>query len=191
MQLYKKKVHEKKGREGKGKKQENVILRKMIKLKEGKQGIVTSHTTYPWSYSNTLFRNFRLNETVKYITTFRWPKQKTFAKTKKLLVGVRVRGICDTEELKLKAYDSVGPLNEDHNACTWEYTKATKRKNPRETKRKNAPLTVPDVSQNKCDSTQYFKKNRKLELRFKRTPLQPPHDYKTCGGFLLCFKGKL
>ena len=52
--------------------------------------------------------------------------------------SVRVRCIlvCDTEELNLKAYDSVGSLNEDHNECTWEYTIEMKRKKLRAMKQR-------------------------------------------------------
>ena len=176
MQLYKKKKCKKKGH--KMKKQV-----KSIRLNKVRQGIITSHTTYPWNYSNTLFRE----EVVEYITTLRWSKR--LSKTKKLLVGVHIRSVCDTEQLVLVSRDAVGPLNETHNECTWEYQKETKRRNTKEMKGKNATLAELEVLEDKCKSMQYFKKKSKLEIRFKR--IIQSQSYKTCEGFLLCFKGKL
>ena len=175
MQICKKKC-KKKGHKLK------VKLVKSIRLSKVQQGIITSHTTYPWNYSNVLFRE----EVVEYITTFRWPKK--FSKTKKLLVGVHIRSVCDTEQLVLVSRDTIGPLNETHNACTWEYQKEKKRRDIKETKGKNASLAEPDVLEDNCKSMQYFKKS-KLEIHIKR--ITQSQSYKTCEGFLLCFKGRL
>ena len=174
MQKYKKKKNESKKSESK----------KSVKLNGWEQGIIRSHALYPWDYSDT--KSLFTDGITEYKTIFKWPKK--FSKTKKLLLGVHVRGICDTEELELVSRDIVGPVNETHNACTWEYLKQRKRRNSKQRKRKNTNLSKLQDSEDMCNSIQYFKKS-KLEISFRRNNSQTYNINKVCEGFLLCFKG--
>ena len=144
-------------------------IKKRLRLKKrNNEGIIRSHSNFPWAYTKVLF-SYHTDHKIVFNLKGKYMRKRI------LLVSVRVLSICETEELTFrtsktvarryftKDLDSIcntnpdsednkriGPINETQNSCNWSFRR----------------------------------EDKSLEIRFRGS-----NETLGCEGFLVCYKG--